>query len=515
MLLAVAGISQAASILDLFPDTGVTASTRQADCSFVYEPCGSNWADGVDESAVFLAAILGDGWQLGIGKGGQIYSLRGSFGESIPPQRVESPWNDEVWQVVLTNEELVGPIHKYHGENPGTWSEIKPLLYFIHQSGIYIKGGEGSHDGGTVAAPFYSPCLRKRWIADTKTLEMVHWLQQANTPCVWKSGVLAYTAYRDCGDGVIEVNQILHNFGTETLGFLNTPWGGVRKSSLPNTVLAKPNGEQESVDGVYGWTDIPTRSLVDTGGWMAWAQDVEKKNSPALALVFGTDREDNSHGKRQDEVIRWGTAGEVYRDYEVCERISHIRLKPGNSVSVRWYLVVGKFSKVWKTASTLSGKSGVSYIDFDDAAKQPVWITDGNITTEGKGAPWIELCAFPVKGTVPIFLLEDKRTGEQLITTDPYALAETVPFPNPLPEELDIHEIYNNRVVYKQYGSHIGYKNLLGYAFAEKPADRVAEPLVLPGGGKISLDQTVCSLWIVRDTQLDPDHFGTEIRQSN
>lgn len=458
-----AGQAEQASVLDIFPETGVKVSSGKTTCSFDYEASGSTWTDGIDEAAVFLAAIEGDDWRLGIGKGGQIYSLRGPFGESIPPQRTESPWNDEVWQTVLTNEKLVGPIHEYHGKNPGVWSAIKPLLYFVHQSGIYIKGTGGAHDGGTVAAPFYSPCLRKRWVAETKTLEMVNWIQQANSPCVWKSGVLAYTAYRDCGGGIIEANQILHNFGTETLGFLNTPWGGVRKSSLPNTVLAKPDGEQERVDGVYGWTDIPTRALVETGGWMAWVQDADDKKSPALALVFGTDHGDISKGQRHNEVIRWGTAGEAYRDYEVCERISHIRMNPGNTVSVRWYFVLGEFSKVWKTAAKLSEESGVSFIDFDGSAKQSVWIDDGKVITDGTGEPWVELCAFPAKGTVPIFLLEDKRTGEQIITSDPYALAETEPFPNPLPEDLEIHGIYNNRVVYKQYAPHISYKNLLGF----------------------------------------------------
>ena len=285
-----------------------------------------------------------------------------------------------MWQAVLTNEELVGPVHEYHGQHPGTWSAIKPLLYFVHQSGIYIKGGEGSHDGGTVAAPFYSPCLRKRWVADTKTLEMVHWLQQANTPCVWKSGVLAYTAYRDCGDGIIEVNQILHNFGTETLGFLNTPWGGVRKSSLPNTVLANPDGEQEPVDGVYGWTDIPTRSLIETGGWMAWTQDASKDESPTLGIVFGTDREDISNGKRKDEAIRWGNAGnDKVRDYEVAERMTHAKAGPGDSLTIRWYLVSGEFSKVRKNAAELSVHAGVRDIDFDAKAKQSVWIQDGRV----------------------------------------------------------------------------------------------------------------------------------------
>jgi hypothetical protein len=454
------GISPAASVLDLFPESGVKAAPGKTGCTFEYQASGSAWTAGCDEEAVFLASIEGDGWTLGIGKGGQIYSLRGPFGESVPPQRVESPWNDEVWQFVATNEELIGPLQEYQNANPHMRTATLPLMYFIHQAGIYTKGA--GFDGGQVAAPFYSPCLRKEWEPETRTLKMVNWIQQARTPCVWKSGLLVYSAYRDCGDGIIEVNQVVHNFGTETLSFLNAPWGGVRKSSLPHTLLSKPDGTWEEVDGRFGWTDIPTRPLTDTGGWIAYAQEPESKKSPSLALVFGIGP--RAAARRGDELIRWGTAGEPGRDYEVTERISKVPLGPGRSLSVRWYMVAGDFSNVWKAANELSVKAGVRPIRFDESAKQPVWIQDGKVTTGGQGAPWVELRAFPAGGTVPVFLLEDRRTGRQLITTDIYALAETEPYPNPLPEDYPQRDLYDNRVIYNQYAPHIGYKNLLGFA---------------------------------------------------
>ena len=72
---------------------------------------------GLNEEDVFYASIKGDGWIMGVGKGGSIYSLRGPYGESVPPQRIESPWNDEVWQTVATNEDLIGPIHEYQAEH--------------------------------------------------------------------------------------------------------------------------------------------------------------------------------------------------------------------------------------------------------------------------------------------------------------------------------------------------------------------------------------------------------------
>ncbi len=480
------------SVLDIFPDSGVKVAPTEAVCSFDYEPSGSQWIDGVDETSVFLASVKGDGWRLGIGKGGQIYSLRGPFGESVPPQREASPWNDEVWQAVITSEELIGPVHDYQNANPQMREVTTPLMYFIHQAGIYTKGA--GVDNGTAPAPFYSPCLRKRWNSETRSLEVVNWMQQAHTPCVWKSGVLIYTAYRDLGEGVVEVNQVIHNFGTETLGFLNTPWGGVRHSSLPYAIISNPDGSWEEAKGIWDWTGIPTRALHQTGGWEAWTQDPGKDDSPALALVFGMSRPGLSKKEANDQVIRWGTAGDnEVRDYQVTERICHIRVAPGDSLAIRWHLVAGEFLKVRTLAAELAEKAGVQRLQFDCSAKQPVWLSGGKVATEGEGEPWIELCAFPAKGTVPVFLLEDKRTGEQIITADPYALAETESYPNPLPADLKIHDIYDNRVVYKQYAPHIGYENLLGYAYPAKPAGRNVQKIKCPEG--VVLHDSAQKLW--------------------
>ena len=486
------------SVLDIFPDSGVVADAGEASCSFEYSPSGSTWNPAVDESQVFLASFKTPDWQLGIGKGGHIYSLKGVYGESVPPQRQPSPWNDEVWQAVITSEGLIAPLQKYQNANPGVYKDTGPLMYFVHQAGIYVKGA--GVEGSKTAAPFYSPCFRKRWNPKTRTLELVNWMQQAHTPCVWKSGVLIYTAYQDMGNGVIEVNQVLHNFGTERLDYLNTPWGGVRNSSLPNPIMSKPDGSWEAAEGLYGWENIPTRNLVDSGGWMAWTQDVEKETSPSLALVFGRDEGNISNGKRQDEAIRWGMAGSgpaaMVRDYEVAERMSHANVGPGESWSIRWYLVSGELAKVCDAANRLAKHSGVERIAFDNNVLQSIWHKNGAFQQTGEGDPWQRFIAFPVKDTVPVFLLKDKRSGKQIVTADPYALAETEPYPNPLPESYVGREVFNNRVIYRQYAPHIGYENLLGYAYTKKPDAGETKELTAPEG--ITLHDSAKSLWIVR-----------------
>ena len=62
--------SRQASVLDLFPSSGIPSGKGEASCSFDYVASGSTWNPKVDEKAVFLASFKGEGWQLGVGKGG-------------------------------------------------------------------------------------------------------------------------------------------------------------------------------------------------------------------------------------------------------------------------------------------------------------------------------------------------------------------------------------------------------------------------------------------------------------
>jgi len=456
------------SVLDIFPDTGHTSTAKNSTCTFDYTPSGSKWHDGVSEENVFMASIKGEGWQLGIGKGSQIYSLRGPYGESIPPQQPHTPWNDEVWQAIVTHEETVNEIHNLAHTHPEIKGKTAPLLYFIHQSGIYVKG-EKTDTSTKQAKPFYSPCLRKNWNPETKTLSMVNWIQQAHTPAVWQSHILLYSAYRDLGEGVLEVSQVLHNFGDQPVNYVNAPWGGVRKSSLPQTVLSKPDGTWFDTPELFGgWSDIPTRNLCDTGGWTAWAKDQKDPASPALALVFGVDNNSPNVKTREDNQYRWGDSNNATRDYQVSERIGKPKLHKADSVTFTWYLVSGTFEHVVAKAKTLVKDNVIRTIKYSGEGRQKVFIDeDGYVNTEGRGKLWRTLRSQPMTDHVPVFLLRDKRTSEQLVSADIYALATKTPYPNPIPKDHYEHPRYENRFVYKQYGEHIVYENLLGYAYVK------------------------------------------------
>jgi len=480
------------TVLDVFPAS--SPSKGDADCSFLYQPSGSEWTPGLDEKQVFLASIESEKWRLGIGKGGQIYSLRGPYGESIPPQRKVSPWNDEVWQLVATSESLAVPIQDYQVANPGSWNKVYPLLYFVHQSGIYINGD--GIDSGQAPAPFYSPCLRKNWKPETKTLQMVNWMQQARSPCVWKSELLVYTSYRDIGGGAIEATQVLHNFGTLPVDYLSSPWGGVRKSSLPQTVISRTDGSWEKAEGTWGWQENPMRAIPQTGGWAAWVRDASDDNSPALALVFGSrdvqpaaktvslpDLPNRIEGSR---LFLWGTSGDgKARDYEVAEQATKIKIAHGESLAIRWYLVSGSFAEVRASAARLAKTAFMERLSFKPDTLQSVHVRDGKLNTNGDGERWGAFAAFPADGCVPVFLLTDKKTGQQTVTADIYAYAPSAPLANPLPESHIAHTLYQNRVHHSQYEADIDYDNLLGFAFTEGAGGAEAKPIKPPDGVKL------------------------------
>ena len=65
-------VPRQASVLDLFPASGLPSGKGEVSCTFDYVPSGSTWNPKVDEKSVFLASFIGEGWKLGVGKGGHI-----------------------------------------------------------------------------------------------------------------------------------------------------------------------------------------------------------------------------------------------------------------------------------------------------------------------------------------------------------------------------------------------------------------------------------------------------------
>ena len=82
-------------------------------------------------------------WTIRLGQAGNMYSLVGAMGETVPPQaNPASPWVEEVWQGVSSHQNGVD-----HDLDPTT------QLFFLYEAGTY------SFDGQYTTPPFYSPSL--------------------------------------------------------------------------------------------------------------------------------------------------------------------------------------------------------------------------------------------------------------------------------------------------------------------------------------------------------------------
>ena len=470
-----------ANLFSLLEKQAAPAREGSMVCDFTYEASGSRWNPEVREEKVFLATLRAGDLRLGIGKGGQIYSLRGPFGESIPPQRAAAPWVDEVWHVVATNEQLIAPIHEFQNTGgPEKSGAAMPIHFFIHQAGTYLQGLTGTKETGAPQEPFYSPLLRSRWDPQSRTLYLANWAQQARGPNAWKSGLIVQTAYRDLGDGAIEVSQILSNFGDQILTYVNAPWGGVRRSALPQTILSQPDGGWKKVEGRWGWSDIPNAPYDETGGWIGWTVDPNEESSPSLALVFGREQDSLPAWQRDRSKIVYGTAGEEDRDYEAVEASCSVDLKPGESLLVRWYLISGPLEKIPARAAELAPFAGMERPEFDPEAAQPVWMRDGVPSTSGMGAPSFHLYAQPVPGTVPVFAAQESDTGKTFATLDLYKDIRRSPLTNPLPETHPEHSRYTDRMVYHTHESGDRHLELLGFAHTAPPSQGAGPEITLP-----------------------------------
>ena len=295
-------------ILGIFPESQAPTfydkeSNLELQRSFQPWTRNSNWHPDLDEKSVFHAQLQHKSvdercWEIGIGKGGQMYSICSSFGEAMPPQKPDSQWMDETWQFTTIYGHLLGrdlPQEKRRYGNA-----------FVHQSGIYTRDED--------AKPFYSPILATRYDAEGRAYSLVSWGQIPDAS-VNRSGILAYVQYRDLGAGVIEVSYVIYNFENEPMSNLS-PWGGVRTSVFPEHVVSNPDGSYRLFTPRNYGTPGCRIQFEEPGGWAAATQNAADPHSYAIAVVFGKklDRKGGHRGKPRYDC---GNSRHGTRDYTV------------------------------------------------------------------------------------------------------------------------------------------------------------------------------------------------------
>lgn len=377
------------------------------------------WHPQLKEDDVMLARLfhessLGRSWSLGVGNGGQIYSLRSTFGEVMPPQTPESPWMDEVWQLVT----LYGNAHRM-----GSWPETiaEQGNGFVHQSGPY---------GRTLdKRPFYSPRLAVSSNEKSRSFSVLSW-SQVPTASVIRSEVLTYARYSDLGSGVIQADWVVANFSPEPLTEMDV-WGGHRTSLLPEQVLSRPDGTYRFFTP-FGYKPPKSSARLDeTGGWAAAVKNADDPYSHGVGFVFGNPPDRNY---RFDAPARFdsGDSRHGRRDYTVQAIVVYSPGEQGSVQHIRTYFVLGSLNKIAEKANELAKKAEYNKLSLDPADSPLVRlsISKGMLTRRnqsGVDLPALHAYAWPVKNSRPLFVMKDPKTGDRFLSSDPYARCHAEP----------------------------------------------------------------------------------------
>ena len=102
---------------------------------------------------------------------------------------------------------------------------------------------------------------------------------------------------------------------------------------------------------------------------------------------------------------------------------------------------------------------------------------------------------------MPLFLIQNATTGQEVITTDPYIFVPQEKLDLGVPPEHPKHDYYNQAVGYSLDENNTNWKRILGYAYVDKPEGddfvRLSELLdenMFPAANTYHLD-----LWMKRN----------------
>jgi hypothetical protein len=430
------------------------------------------WFKHVSEKDVFHAFLRSKDWEIGIGRGGQLYSWRGPWGEALPPQA--APWMDEVWQSTLHSphvQNILNAIYEHDEKQSNSRNSIGQA--FVHGSGSSNKYGALGDDPHKM---FYCPMLARWYDEKNKSLSLINWGQSSTQPTIFPHQILFYTRYRYMGEGVLEVVNVIYNFGTYDYGYNGTPWGGVRATTFPEMYWSNVDGNVRFNEKLIGFgSEGSYQAPPRTDGWLGTVKKKGEPKSHAFGFVFG----------RSASSVAMGSAGAgPPRDYTVMASNAGAqgsKLGTGQSFWVRYYLAVGSFEDVVRNSKLYAKKAGWGDMNIPEkrASLQTLYgrkLEDGRMILSrerGEGSkPVCRVWNEPVLHSMPLFSIRELPEGRTVITTDPYALSRKEPYLNPLPKGHALHKELEGAVRRFTYESENGKQlewHLLGFVM---PTDK-------------------------------------------
>jgi hypothetical protein len=376
---------------------------------------------GMDESRVFFRQLThsqaGKDWTIKVGKGGQLYSIATpQNGELIPVQRSDlyGEWMDEVFQHTIP----------YHPLPPLSSLPVGD----IHQAGYYMYNDLNRSQQilpHSVYSPRFNPLLPE-FAQQENSLSFITWPQHAHLPRTFKENMLVMQEnIRDMGDGVIEVTVIFNKWGgiTTTPELLSLPWTAIRTANASTQIISKNNGSYEPQSYEFGTS--PNILLRDktTSGWVAFTKN-NTPSSPGIGFVYGNQifsdiEKANGYVRIGDYAKDQPTGGTIF----TVKRA--VKLSAGDSIFYRYYVILGPLADIQKYGNLLSEKVMLGKIETSETSARLLPIC--NDATKGlrRGCPEGETPVFSVyrdfiRGSLPVFLLQDTITGKYIVSSDPY-----------------------------------------------------------------------------------------------
>lgn len=470
-------------ICDVFTEDG-PAITNAGAFSFStdFSASGSEWEVDWSESYIFKNLLQyvdpvnpERSYEMRMGKGGQVYSFKGDFGEALPPQWRNrfnedgnalpnstsgvdtdgnvvphygnwAPWNDEVWQIVGSDQND----QKTYIDQSGNDS-IRSYTQNIHQAGPYMNN-YAHRASDLTEAPYYSPTVQSFYDESEQAYTSIIWGQSENpayvydstgcNPCFpdpFRPSTLFYLRYKNLGEGVIQADFLIFNYHrTRKIGFWGVPWAGIRHSVLPYAFISddfNDPGSYENLDHPLPvWTEGATRNTNQTCGWFAFST-VAGGSGPALAFVTA-----KTSGGGEYNDMRWGTAlgPDDVRDLTIFSR-RHIpgpsnlwELVGGESIRGRYFIVIDE--SVDAVVDQIENKNlteaaSVEKFTFSQTEALDIHYAfttndSGDLTVSETTAQTSDLTVKqkPFLGSFPVYLIKTE-SGATKITANPYCFS--------------------------------------------------------------------------------------------
>ncbi|MDJ0630795.1 MAG: hypothetical protein QNJ44_21240 [Rhodobacter sp.] len=365
------------------------------------------------------AMVTPNGSVLGVGKGGQIYSLKtpGDRTEIITGQRWSSIWADEVFQTIATSTKI------RQVQQPGV-----DTRYHYHQAGTYTRGpfrGDGSAaakgcppvpgDAGSICpGPFFSPAVHNALVRDaagqvigfeTMTLTQMAHVDRTyeydpgngSVSDLWRPDRFpVFFRIVHLGDDVFELTYIWFNHSKfrndrsddgemrgafEVLDRFNFPWAPFNGEVLRSAFIGLNGRTTELIDDLFPGTWTLDENVSWGGGFTDTAPD-----APGFAFTVPDDGAGNRYlrhiftahclARKANALLGRCTDGGVQRDEDIQYSyfLSNIvagspgqneiaLVHPGEALQARFYLMLGPRSGIEASisrfglveASTVSG----------------------------------------------------------------------------------------------------------------------------------------------------------------